>query len=467
MRVLSIRRVTNDSNHNAFTGACWFQGALYVAFRQGDAHVCTQGRLVVMRSRNEGASFDIVATIRGEFDTRDAHLYSNGDKRLFVAGFEHSGTVCYPGAAWTDDGIHWSGWTRYKGDVANTIFWRPRCFAGRFYCAAYHSFNLEDERYSAVSWFEGKDGITWQKKHTIHKGADQPNECSLDFKPDGSAAMIMRREHKSRMPLLLHSAPPYRKWSKTELNIPLAGPALWFAGDDIWISGRWFLTPQVTHVGVFKIEKNKPVLRLVLPSGPGFDCSYMGVGRRTDNQRRLSLSYYSGHTAPDDPAVDQWSHPDIYVADITFGAAFIERWKVSDVIRGSLADAACPNPSAGNVKWYDMKCTPENAHLNAHGFVDAHGMIRQRPGLVYFVSDIEIGPCDSGHILLGYDGPVRAWLNGKQIFEGPGTNPAYEDRTSIPVSFKHGTNRLAIALDTNGGKAWGIFARYELAQTVR
>ena len=36
--IRSVRRLTDDANHNAFTGAVWFQGALYLAYRQGDRH---------------------------------------------------------------------------------------------------------------------------------------------------------------------------------------------------------------------------------------------------------------------------------------------------------------------------------------------------------------------------------------------------------------------------------------------
>ena len=460
MKVLSICRITNDSNHNAFTGACWFKGALYIAFRQGDAHVCTQGRLIVMRSRNEGTSFDTVAILRGKYDTRDAHLYSQDDKRLFVVGFEaNDKKIFYAGTAWTDDGIHWSPWTRFQTDIPNAIFWRPRFFKDTFYCAAYHGFETNGK--STVSWCESNDGIKWKKTLVLHGGKDQPNECYFDFKPSGEIAMIMRREHASKKPLLLRSKPPYDKWTKTELNIPLAGPSLWFVDDEIWIAGRWFITPEATHIGIFRIEKNKPVLKLVLPSGPGFDCSYMGVARRNDNHHRFNLSYYSGHIAPDDPSINQWSHPDIYVADVTFAAGFIEDWKVSCVMPETLKSAKQPDLSSSKYKWQKIKCDSENKHGGVKGFVDVHKIINSQKGVIYFVSDLEVGPCSRGNILLGYDGPVKAWLNNLQIFEGNGTNPADPDKVSVPVNFKHGTNRLVIALDTNGGKAWGIFARYE------
>ena len=77
MIVRSIRRLTEDCFHSAFTGTEWFQGALYVGYRHGDAHVCDQGRLVVQRSRDGGVHFDIATVVRGDSDTRDAHLYSN------------------------------------------------------------------------------------------------------------------------------------------------------------------------------------------------------------------------------------------------------------------------------------------------------------------------------------------------------------------------------------------------------
>lgn len=47
----------------------------------------------------------------------------------------------------------------------------------------------------------------------------------------------------------------------------------------------------------------------------------MGVARRPDNSRRFSLSFYSNAVANDDPALDQWIKPDIYVADVLFGSA--------------------------------------------------------------------------------------------------------------------------------------------------
>jgi len=297
IRLRSNRRITADGNHNAFTGAAWFNGALYVAFRQGDGHVCDHGHLVVMRSRDEGRHFEIVHVARGQVDTRDADLYVAGN-RLYLVGFEaHVGS----GMSWTDDGLVWSPWTRYEG-TSGWWLWKPRFFQGRHYCAGYGNFT---EQTSTVAWFESDDGLHWQQQCLLREGADKPSECFLHFQPDGTAAMLMRRD--AGTPLLLRGAPPYRTWQVTELAIPLSNPALWVVDDDIWIAGRWFLH-STPHLGVFRIENEKAELHLVLPSGG--DCTYMGVAPHPMNRHLFFLSYYSGHMAPDDPDIDQWSHPD-------------------------------------------------------------------------------------------------------------------------------------------------------------
>jgi hypothetical protein len=245
------------------------------------------------------------------------------------------------------------------------------------------------------------------------------------------------------------------------LDLPLAGPALWLIDDQPWIAGRWFVTPQTTHIGVFKIESDKPALQMVLPSGPGFDCSYVGVARWPHNRHRFALSYYSGHVAPEDPSVTQWEHPQIYVADAVFNATYIAKWSVSDLdTKIKLSGATRPDPAQKALGWREVQSYDANSA--EPGFTNVSQIINNRDGVIYLVADVQTGPCDRGHLLLGYDGPVRVWLNGQQVFEGPGTNPALPDKTSIPVPLQHGSNRVALALDTNSGKAWGIYGRIEV-----
>jgi hypothetical protein len=64
--------------------------------------------------------------------------------------------------------------------------------------------------------------------------------------------------------------------------------------------------------------------------------------------------------------------------------------------------------------------------------------------------------------VLGYDGPVRVWIDGRACFTDPhGTNPACPTDTYIPFAAKRGTHEIVVALDSNGGRAWGIYLRFK------
>ncbi len=462
MYIKSIRRITDDANHNAFTGACFFKDSLYVAYRQGAAHADPTGKIIVLRSDDEGKHFEHVATFRKNSDARDAHLYSDGEK-LFVVGFE-AGTERSSYTAFSKDGRNWSEWTKMEG-TDGFILWRPQFHNGKYYCAGYGEFHWRNT--STVSWFESDDGIKWERKYDIHKGKQIPTECYLDFLKNGMAVMLMRCDDKTKKPYLCRSKPPYRKWSMARLDIQLVGPCLWVVNDEIWISGRWFLQPDITHVGVFRIVKNKPVLRLVLPSGPGFDLSYMGVARDPENPSRFWFSYYSGHTAPEDPDIEQFNYPDIYLVEAMFSSDredFIRQWMVSDIKEISLDQAEYCDANDKDIRWrkisaYQEKDMKKGVPMSAIGFVDVGKFTKGKKGVIYFTTDIELGPMENAKMYIGYDGPVVVWFNGEKVFSGKGTNPAIADQTTVPINVRHGKNTITVALDTNDGKAEGIFCR--------
>ena len=64
--------------------------------------------------------------------------------------------------------------------------------------------------------------------------------------------------------------------------------------------------------------------------------------------------------------------------------------------------------------------------------------------------------------LVGYDGPIRVWLDGKGVFDAPeGTNPATPYDGDFTFAAGVGVHRVLIALGTNKGRAWGVFLRLE------
>ncbi|MDA0991606.1 MAG: hypothetical protein O3A51_12745, partial [Verrucomicrobia bacterium] len=65
-------------------------------------------------------------------------------------------------------------------------------------------------------------------------------------------------------------------------------------------------------------------------------------------------------------------------------------------------------------------------------------------------------------LLLGYDGPVKAWVDKRELFHDPaGTNPAIPDGCSIPFRAAAGNHEVMIALGSNHAQAWGIYLRFE------
>jgi len=95
--------------------------------------------------------------------------------------------------------------------------------------------------------------------------------------------------------------------------------------------------------------------------------------------------------------------------------------------------------------------------LNLHDDLEKAGS-----ALVYYASNIHCAAAMKLNLLLGYDGPVKVWIDGKAVFYDPqGTNPAYPDAAKIPFKAVKGTHEILVALDSNGGNAWGIFMRFE------
>ena len=65
-------------------------------------------------------------------------------------------------------------------------------------------------------------------------------------------------------------------------------------------------------------------------------------------------------------------------------------------------------------------------------------------------------------LLLGYDGPVKVWIDGQEYFHDPnGTTPAVAGKTEVAFGAAAGDHAITVALGTNGGNAWGVFMRLQ------
>jgi len=108
------------------------------------------------------------------------------------------------------------------------------------------------------------------------------------------------------------------------------------------------------------------------------------------------------------------------------------------------------------------------------GFLNLHneiGATTPQELIVYYAVTVQC-PADMRlAVHLGYDGPVKAWFDKQEAFlDAAGTNPCVPSKGVFAVAAPAGTHELVIGLATNGGKAWGIFLRFERtdvdAQTI-
>jgi sialate O-acetylesterase len=95
------------------------------------------------------------------------------------------------------------------------------------------------------------------------------------------------------------------------------------------------------------------------------------------------------------------------------------------------------------------------------------GAIRE-DRLVYFVSDLECSEAMRLAVCLGYDGPVKVWVDGREAFVDPkGTNPAIIDAAKIGFDATPGHHHVIVALNSHKGMAWGIYLRFERMDVSR
>jgi predicted dehydrogenase len=157
-----------------------------------------------------------------------------------------------------------------------------------------------------------------------------------------------------------------------------------------------------------------------------------------------------GVDMPDYPATPEWDAP-INIRRLR-PPAFVRRYQVSDVLRKR-------GPVTG-VKLPPASTAYKPLKADATGLANVWQFTEDTPGVIYFKATCKARKAGKANIFFGADGPCRIWLNGKPAAVYTDlTNPAVADRFTIPVSVRKGANDIVVAMDTNEGRAWGIFLR--------
>ena len=203
------------------------------------------------------------------------------------------------------------------------------------------------------------------------------------------------------------------------------------------LDSRGYVWPQI-----FKVTLHHNIVRLFLGAKlpPGARLSY---GSGVDPGCNITDS--RGHALPVFGPVE-CRRPGALLP-------FVTTWQRTGVMAAPVPLRALPCP-AQNAFTATVK------KFGDDGFVEDHADWLNRSGHVYFWSRLELPEPMKLEFLMGYDGPFRLWLDGKPFFDAlRGTNPCLPDESSKTAALKAGSHWITVAMDTNGGRAWGFFLR--------
>ncbi|OGV71209.1 MAG: hypothetical protein A3K18_23220 [Lentisphaerae bacterium RIFOXYA12_64_32] len=137
---------------------------------------------------------------------------------------------------------------------------------------------------------------------------------------------------------------------------------------------------------------------------------------------------------------------------------------ITDFVRTCEVSKILPHTALAQVAYpTNMKALGMAARTFGGNFCQRHEELdKAGAALVYYACRIQCPTAMKLKALLGYDGPVKMWIDGKEVFSDPnGTNPAKPDAAKIAFTATKGEHEVLVALDSNTGNAWGIFLRFE------
>lgn len=291
--LLSMRRIWNAGEHNAFTDLVRFKDRWWCCFREAADHVGGDGKIRVITSRDGEAWESAALVAEPDVDLRDPKFSVMPDGRLMIVagGSVYLGTKQLKGrqprVLFSADGHTWTAPRRVLAE--GDWLWRVTWHGGAAYGAAYHH---GEAGTPAPEWtlklYRSENGLDWQLVTPLDVPG-RPNETTLRFRKNGEMVALVRQEAGSTFGWIGTASPPYRQWTWRETDQRLGGPNFIELPDgSLWAGTRRYGTPPTTILARMEAGALKPVL--TFPSGG--DNSYPGL---VWHEGKLWVSYYSSH----------------------------------------------------------------------------------------------------------------------------------------------------------------------------
>ncbi len=304
VKVVSVRRIFHNGEHNAFTDLVRFQGKLYLTFRScPDGHMVHPTASILVLTSDDGRDWRQVHRFHvKDRDTRDPHFLVFQNKLFVYTGTWYSGATTLAikdydlnkhlgYAAWSEDGAAWHGPIMLEGTFGHYV-WRAGTFGDKAYLCGRRKTGFavgprgEGKEVQSLM-LESDDGLIWRKRAMFQETAG--DETAFLFEPDGSVLAVGRRGGGKAQ--LLKSSPPYTCWERKDLDRYIGGPLVVKWGGRYVVGGRNSTPDRGPKTSLCWLADDRLHEFAELPSGG--DNSYPGFVELTP--KRALVSYYSSH----------------------------------------------------------------------------------------------------------------------------------------------------------------------------
>ncbi|ABM00329.1 hypothetical protein SHAM105786_02385 [Shewanella amazonensis] len=303
MKLLSVVKIWDRGDHNAFTDLIRFDGKLYCAFREGSAHVSPDGALRILVSEDDGSSWKEAALIKlDEGDLRDARLLVWLGE-LYLFGARAIAGEPLQSLMWrSSDGCRWQA----AEHCADTGYWLWRVIADNneqsvsrapaLYGVAYRPGPDGDVRLYRAAPQGPLKGTDFIPLVAALNSEGYVNETGLEI-TDGIFTCLLRRDpvwDDRRNGLLGKAKAPFMDWQWLELDCRIGGPVVFRWCNRLLAIVRLYDEKVRTSLVEICETTGHVAEHLSLPSGG--DTSYAGVVmEHSVKGDELKVSYYSSH----------------------------------------------------------------------------------------------------------------------------------------------------------------------------
>ena len=312
VRVVSLERVFDNGEHNAFTDLCRFKDRYYLAFRScPDGHPVHSSASVIVLTSTDAKDWKQVYQFNvAKRDTRDPHFLIFRDRLIVYTGtwycknpaptreeYDLNQHLGY--CAWSVDGHEWNGPEMLEGTYGHYI-WRAAAHDGKAYLCGRRRHEFADaetqskkgRRIIESAMLQSDDGLIWKKAALFEE--EYGDETAFLFEPDGRLLAVARRGSGNAE--LCRSQPPYAQWQRKDLGRYIGGPLLVKWGPRYLVGGRMKDEDGASKTTLAWLVDDRLHVCVELPSGG--DNSYPGFVELSPG--RALVSYYSTHEKYDD-----------------------------------------------------------------------------------------------------------------------------------------------------------------------